>query len=49
MKLGAAWLACEAPEKIEEFVAGLSEGELRALPFLFEFWAMEHQLPPEGN
>ena len=49
MKLGAAWLACEAPEKIEEFVAGLSEHELRALPYLFEFWAMEHQLPPEGN
>jgi len=22
---------------------------LQALPFLFEFWAMEHQLPPEGN
>ncbi|MEL7176972.1 MAG: ATP-binding protein, partial [Pseudomonadota bacterium] len=20
-----------------------------ALPFLFEFWAMEHQLPPEGD
>ena len=20
-----------------------------ALPYLFEFWAMEHQLPPEGD
>ena len=27
----------------------LTEGELLALPFLFEFWAMEHQLPPEGD
>ena len=26
----------------------MEEGELLALPFLFEFWAMEHQLPPEG-
>lgn len=23
--------------------------ELTALPYLFEFWAMEHQLPPEGD
>ncbi len=27
----------------------LVEGELLALPFLFEFWAMEHQLPPAGD
>ncbi len=27
----------------------LTEGELLALPFLFEFWAMPHQLPPEGD
>jgi len=27
----------------------LEEGELMALPYLFEFWAMEHQLPPEGD
>ncbi|GAA6207828.1 terminase family protein [Cognatishimia sp. WU-CL00825] len=24
-------------------------GELLALPFLFEFWAMDHQLPPDGD
>nr|WP_235871337.1 terminase family protein [Shimia sediminis] len=28
---------------------GLSEGELLALPYLFEFWAFDHQLPPEGD
>ncbi|SPJ22434.1 DNA-packaging protein [Palleronia abyssalis] len=32
-----------------EFLASLSEGELLALPYLFDFWAMAHQLPPEGD
>jgi phage terminase large subunit-like protein len=32
----------------EEFLASLSENALRALPYVFEFWAMQHQLPPEG-
>jgi len=27
----------------------MSEGALLALPWLFEFWAMPHQLPPEGH
>nr|WP_086054112.1 terminase family protein [Pseudoruegeria sp. SK021] len=27
----------------------MSEGALLALPYLFEFWALEHQLPPEGD
>ncbi|XDA96564.1 terminase family protein [Sulfitobacter sp. LCG007] len=27
----------------------MDEGELHALPCLFEFWAMPHQLPPEGD
>ncbi|MCB1395233.1 MAG: DNA-packaging protein [Rhodobacter sp.] len=27
----------------------MSEGALLALPWLFEFWAMPHQLPPGGN
>ena len=33
----------------ETFLNELGEGALCALPFLFEFWAMEHQLPPEGD
>ncbi len=32
-----------------DFLDSLDEGELLALPYLFEFWAMEHQLPPEGD
>jgi predicted phage terminase large subunit-like protein len=31
-----------------EFLAGLTGAELRALPYLFDFWALDHQLPPEG-
>src|SRR3990167_6069480 len=27
---------------------GLSENALAALPWMFEFWALAHQLPPEG-
>ena len=32
-----------------EFLESLGEGALCALPYLFEFWALEHQLPPEGQ
>ena len=31
------------------FLDGLGDGELLALPFLFELWAMAHQRPPEGD
>ncbi len=47
-KSDADWLACAPPEVVEKFLGELDEGALLALPFLFEFWAMEHQLPPEG-
>ena len=33
---------------MDEFLAGLSEAALLALPWLFEFWALPHQLPPDG-
>ncbi len=49
MKSGAAWLACAPPQTVDTFLSGLSEGALLALPYLFEFWALEHQLPPEGD
>lgn len=46
---GADWLA-SAPARVRErFLSDLDEGGLRALPFLFEFWALPHQLPPEGS
>ena len=31
------------------FFEGLSDEALLALPWLFEFWALPHQLPPEGD
>ncbi len=49
LKLGAASLACAKPELVKEFIDGLSDHALAALPYVFEFWALEHQLPPEGD
>ncbi|PQO22369.1 ATP-binding protein [Rhodobacteraceae bacterium WD3A24] len=34
---------------MDEFLASLSEAAFLALPWLFEFWALPHQLPPEGD
>ncbi|WP_353308248.1 terminase family protein [Shimia sp. NS0008-38b] len=49
LRLGAAWIASEPVEVQQGFLDSLSETELLALPYLFEFWAMEHQLPPEED
>ncbi len=49
MKSGAEWLACAPQSEQEKFLDGLSEAAFLALPYLFEFWAFEHQLPPEGD
>jgi len=48
MKSGAGWLASAMPEGVTEFLAGLSDNALLSLPWMFEFWALPHQLPPEG-
>lgn len=49
LRSGASWIASAAPHDQDEFLNSLTEGELLALPFLFEFWAFDHQLPPEGD
>ncbi|MFW2587561.1 DNA-packaging protein [Sagittula sp. SSi028] len=49
MRSGAVWLASQSAAVRTEFLDGLSEGGRLALPFLFEFWAHPHQLPPEGD
>lgn len=42
-------MLASAPQAVREtFLNDLSEGALLALPYLFEFWALDHQLPPEG-
>lgn len=48
MRSGAAWLASATQDQVDEFLEGLSDNALLALPWLFEFWALPHQLPPEG-
>ncbi|OYX44361.1 MAG: ATP-binding protein [Rhodobacterales bacterium 32-67-9] len=48
MKSAAVWLASATQETVDEFISGLSDEALLALPWLFEFWALPHQLPPDG-
>ena len=48
MRSGADWLACATQADLDAFLGDLSENALLALPWLFEFWALPHQLPPEG-
>ena len=49
LRSGGVLLASAAPEVREAFLDSLSPGALLALPYVFEFWALEHQLPPAGN
>jgi len=49
VKFGADCLALAPPAEIEAFLAGLDENAILALPYLFEFWAMAHQIPPSGE
>ncbi|SDN34809.1 Large terminase phage packaging protein [Lutimaribacter pacificus] len=49
LRSGAAWLA-SAPEDVQrDFLQSLDDGLVLALPHLFEFWALPHQLPPGGD
>ncbi|MGV6847171.1 MAG: DNA-packaging protein [Marinibacterium sp.] len=49
LRSGADLVASASAAEREDFLNGLGEGALCALPYLFEFWALPHQLPPEGN
>ena len=48
MKSGSVWLASATPDEVNGFLGGLSDNALLSLPWMFEFWALRHQLPPEG-
>lgn len=48
MRSGAGWLASATQSEVDEFLGGLSDNALLSLPWMFEFWALPHQLPPEG-
>lgn len=49
LKCGASWIASEPRTTQERFLASLDRDTLLALPYLFPFWAMPHQVPPEGD
>ncbi len=42
-------LACVSEDEVDAFLSGLSANALKALPWMFEFWALPHQLPPCEN
>ncbi|WP_062762673.1 DNA-packaging protein [Falsirhodobacter sp. alg1] len=48
MRSGAGWLASATQADVDAFLDGLGTNALLALPWLFEFWALPHQLPPDG-
>ncbi len=49
LRSGSALLACAQQEVVETFLEGLSDNALAALPWLFDVWALPHQVPPEGT
>ena len=46
---GADLIASGTAEQQAAFLDELSDDEIYALPYLFDFWAMDHQLPPIGD
>ncbi|MDC1229507.1 terminase family protein [Octadecabacter sp.] len=46
---GAALVASASVADRKEFLRSLSGDHLRALPYLFDFWALDHQLAPKGD
>ena len=48
MRSGADWLVSATQADVDTFLEELSDNALAALPWMFEFWALAHQLPPEG-
>ncbi|PHQ80170.1 MAG: ATP-binding protein [Thalassobium sp.] len=49
VRSGAALVASAPVAAQRDFLDALSEAELLALPYLFDFWALDHQVPPEGD
>lgn len=49
LRSGAVSIASAPAALREAFLEALTENELQALPYLFDFWALDHQLPPEGD
>ncbi len=49
LRSGASLIASAQPSRQKSFLATLTSEQLAALPYLFDFWAMPHQVPPEGD
>lgn len=49
LTLGANLIASAPRLKQTAFLKSLDDQTLQALPYLFEFWAMPHQVPPAGD
>ena len=49
VRSGAVSIASATEEAQLAFLKSLSNEALRGLPYLFEFWAMPHQVPPDGD
>ncbi|SMX32182.1 Terminase-like family protein [Octadecabacter ascidiaceicola] len=49
VRSGAALVASADVADRKAFLRGLSGPQLKALPYLFDFWALDHQLAPEGD
>ncbi|MFN2307487.1 MAG: DNA-packaging protein [Paracoccaceae bacterium] len=49
LKSAARLIASAKPRQRLSFLNSLDDGELIALRYLFPFWAMPHQIPPEGD
>ena len=49
LRSGAVLTAFAEPEVRDAFLTSLEPNEIGSLPYLFEFWALDHQLPPKGD
>ncbi|WP_081535911.1 terminase large subunit domain-containing protein [Rhodovulum sp. P5] len=49
MRSGADWIASVPLDYQTSFLSDLDDAQILALPYVFEFWALPHQLPPEGD
>ncbi|HEV8034104.1 DNA-packaging protein [Yoonia sp.] len=49
MTSGANLIASATPSSQRAFLGMLTDEQLRALPYLFDFWAMPHQIAPKGD
>lgn len=47
--MGSVFLASVGTRNQQRFLDDLNQEDVAALPYLFEFWALDHQLPPEGD